>query len=185
MNISVGFTMVSISSLKILKKRIFCYVSDWCSSSSSSSSFNIFNNTNIYATMNQSVILLSVTCCVMFVTVVLVYFSLNENSDGLSTHSSQFYWREWLTLCMFIGLSVFNQWISSLTCRSVQILDDRKYTSMLILQIIGFIACLHYGYGLGKSIKLYFHQRKTSTISNISTSDSRASLFPSVNHITV
>jgi cytochrome bd-type quinol oxidase subunit 2 len=133
--------------------------------------------------MNQSVILLGVTCCMMFVTALLVYFTLNENMNSSSTHRNQVFWRKWLTLCLFISSSICNQWISSLTCRSVQMFYDQRYMSMLILQISGFIACLHFAYRLGNVIKPRLHHPKISTVSKISTSDSRPSLSSSINNI--
>jgi hypothetical protein len=87
---------------------------------------------------------------------------------------------------LFIGLSIFNQWISSVTCRPVQMMYDERYTLMLVMQMLGFIACLHFAYGLGNICKPLLDQRRTARLSNISIlskSDSHAPLLSSINNI--
>jgi len=52
--------------------------------------------------------------------------------------------------------------------------------------MLGFIACLHFAYGLGNVFKPLLDQPRTARLSNISflsRSDSHASLFSSINNI--
>jgi len=116
----------------------------------------------------------------------LIYFTLNENSTTKAAHKSSFFWRDMLTLGLFIGLSIFNQWISSVPCRPVQIIYDQRYTLMLVVQILGFIACLHFAYILGNIFEPLLGQRRTAKLCNIPTlsrSDSQVSLLSSINNI--
>jgi hypothetical protein len=111
----------------------------------------------------------------------LIYFTLNQNLSKRSIHKSLLFWRDMLTLGLFVGSFIFNQWISSLTCRPVQLMYDERYTLLLIVQMLGFIACLHLAYGVGNISTLLSGQRRTSRLSDVSISsrsDSHASLFP-------
>jgi len=116
----------------------------------------------------------------------LIYFTLNENLAKQSAHKSLLFWRDMLTVGLFIGLFIFNQWISSVTCRPVQMMYDERYTLMLVMQMLGFIACLHFAYGLGNIFKPLLDQRRTARLSNVSIlskSDSHTPLLSSINNI--
>jgi len=176
MNISVGFIMVNILTLNISKrinkkmiecKNFFPCFLDWCSSSS-----RFLNNTNSYAVADKSVIILGGSCYIMLIMVLVFYFTLHKKR---CLH----FWYGLLVLGMFVGSSICNQWISSLTCRPIEMLYDKRFTSILGVQMISFIACVHLAYGLGSIFTPLFDQRRIT----LSTLDSHTPLFPSVGSI--
>ncbi|CAF0839880.1 unnamed protein product [Rotaria sordida] len=56
------------------------------------------------------------------------------------------------SLYIFIGLVISilcNQLVSAFACRSIDILYDIRFTSIIIVQIVGFIVCLIFAFLLG------------------------------------
>jgi len=150
-------------------KNFFPSLSDWCSSSP-----HPLNTASSYAVVDQSLILLGGICYIMLIIGFLLYFILNGK---LTNDTSLSFWYGLLVLGMFIISSICNQLISSLICRPVEILYEKRFTSILGVQMIGFIACIHFAYGLGCIFTPIFDQRRTT----LPRSDSRTLLFPSVN----
>ncbi len=145
--------------------------SDWCSSSS-----RFLNNTHSYAVIDQSVSLLSGACYIILIIGLLFYFTSNKKSTN---NKSLNFWYGLLVLSMFVGSSICNQWISSLTCRPVEILYDKKFTSILGMQMISFIASIHMAYGLGAIFTPVFDQHAIT----LSRLDSCTQLSSSVDSI--
>ncbi|CAF0903308.1 unnamed protein product [Rotaria sordida] len=57
-----------------------------------------------------------------------------------------------ICLYIFIGLVISilcNQLVSAFACRSIDILYDIRFTSIIIVQIVGFIVCLIFAFLLG------------------------------------
>ncbi|CAF1434280.1 unnamed protein product [Adineta steineri] len=104
------------------------------------------------------------------------YFTLNKKSIN---DKSLNFWYGLLVLSMFVGSSICNQWISLLICRPVEILYDKRFTSILGVQMISFIACIHLAYGLGTIFTPVFDQRAIT----LSRLDSFTPLFSSVHNI--
>jgi hypothetical protein len=104
------------------------------------------------------------------------YFTLYKKQTN---HNSSDFWYGLLVLGMFVGSSICNQWISSLTCRPVEILYDKRFTSILGVQMIGFVACIHWAYGLGTIFTPLFDQRAIT----LSRLDSYTPLFSSINSV--
>ncbi|CAF1006730.1 unnamed protein product [Rotaria sordida] len=90
--------------------------------------------------------------------------------------NSLHFWYGLLVLGMFVGSSICNQWISALTCRPIEMLYDKRFTSILGVQMISFIACVHVAYGLGCIFTPLFDQRRIT----VCTLDGNTPLFPSV-----
>ncbi len=136
--------------------------------------------TNSYASINQSLIALGVACCMMFIIGLVLYFTLHEQhtEPSINHHNLQF-WHGLLALAMFFGSSVCNKLISSLTCPPVEILYDQRFTSLLAVQMIGFLSSLHLAFGLGSIFTPLFDQHRAT----LSRSDSYIPLFSSVNII--
>jgi hypothetical protein len=123
---------------------LFIFALDWCSSSS-----RFLNNANSYTLMNQSVILPILICCGILIIGFFLFYNLNEKTPKSSTNAcSLHFWHGLVALSMFVGSSIYNQWISSFICRPVEILYDRRFTSILGVQMLGFILCLPMAYGL-------------------------------------
>ena len=141
---------------------------DWCSSSS-----RFLNNTNSYAVVDKSVIILGGSCYIMLIMVLVFYFTLHKKRTN---DNSLHFWYGLLILGMFVGSSICNQWISSLTCRPIEMLYDKRFISILGVQMISFIACVHVAYGLGSIFTPLFDQRRIT----VSTLDGNTPLFPSV-----
>jgi predicted permease len=65
-----------------------------------------------------------------------------NNSSGL------FRWRIYLFIVFVISI-ICNQLASAFVCRSIDILYDIRFTSMIIVQIIGLLICLLFAFLLG------------------------------------
>ncbi len=109
----------------------------------------------------------------MLIIGLLFYFTLyGKSTNGNSLN----FWWGLSVLGMLVGSSICNQLISSLTCRPVEILYDERFTSILGVQMIAFITCIHFAYGLGNVLTPLFDQRRTA----LSRSDSRTPWLPSI-----
>jgi len=130
----------------------------------------------IITVVDKSVIILGGICYIMLIMVLVFYFTLpKKRTNDNRLH----FWYCLLVLGMFVGSSICNQWISSLTCRPIEMLYDKRFTSILGVQMISFIACVHLAYGLGSIFTPLFDQRRIT----LSTLDSHTPLFPSVGSI--
>jgi hypothetical protein len=112
----------------------------------------------------------------MLIIGLLFHFTLYEKSTN---DNNLKFWYGLLVLSLFVGSSICNQWISSLTCRPVEILYDKRFTSILGAQMIGFVACIHLAYGLGVIFTPLFDQRAIT----LSRLDSYTPLFSSEDSI--
>jgi len=119
--------------------------SEWCSSY-----IIISNNINSYIIMNKFIIFLYGICFILFVMGLLLYMILMKQFLKEITNKRLFFRLGMIILSMFVGSSICNQLISSLICRPIEMLYNIRYTLMIIIQIIGFIASLHFAYGFGQ-----------------------------------
>jgi hypothetical protein len=143
-------------------------VSDWCSSSS-----HFLNNTGSYTVVDQSVPFLFGTCYIMFIIGLFLHSIFNEKT--INDKSSNF-WFGLLVLGMFVGSCICNQLISSFTCRPIEIAYDKRFTSILGVQILSFLISIHFAYGLGCIFTPLFDQ----PITTLSKSNNRTPLFRSI-----
>ena len=60
-------------------------------------------------------------------------------------------------LCVLALTTICNQLASGLACRSIDILYDFRFTSMIIVQIVGFVICLLFAFLLGIKYALLNH----------------------------
>lgn len=118
--------------------------------------------------MIQTYILLTITCSLVLIFACFLYFTLNHHSTNQSSYTNLHFSLDILTLGVFIGSAVFNQWITSTTCRPIQIIDDDKHTLILVVQILSFIAILHFSYCVENVIKPIFEKWERSNVSSVS-----------------
>jgi hypothetical protein len=149
-------------------KNWFSSLSDWCSSSS-----HFLNNTSSYAIVDQSVLLLCGTCFIMLIIGLFLHPIFNEK---LTNDNNSNFWFGLLVFSMFVGSSICNQLISSLTCRPIEILYDKRYTSILGVQILSFLICVHFAYSLGCIFTPLFDQ----SITTLSKSNNRTPSFRAI-----
>jgi uncharacterized membrane protein AbrB (regulator of aidB expression) len=140
-------------------KQLWLSILEWCSSS-----IVVSNNTNSYLFMNKFVISLYEICFMLIITGVLLYMTLMKQSFRPIIHKRLLFWFGIVILGMFVGSSVCNQLISSLTCRPIEMIYNIRYTLMLATQMIGFIASLYFAYGFGQIYGPLLDQRTNSKI---------------------
>ena len=103
----------------------------------------VLNNTTSYEIINRSVDLLSVSHCVLLLMSILVRVIIAGRDTREFNHWKRFLWFELVILAMS---SIGSQLISSFTCRPVDVIYDFNFMSMIVMQMIGFIATLSYTY---------------------------------------
>ena len=129
---------------------------DWCSPSS-----RFLNNTSSSVIEDHSVIDLFIIFCVISIMGLLIYFYLNEKVMQWSTNGSNLHFVPVLfALTLFAILSFVNQSLSSLICRPVEILYNSQFSSMLGIQLYGFLISLLGAYSLGSIFIPLFDQNQ-------------------------
>jgi hypothetical protein len=63
--------------------------------------------------------------------------------------SREFFGHPFLALILMVVGCVFHQLASAMTCRPVKMLYDFRYTSMLVVQLMGFASSVLFAYILG------------------------------------
>lgn len=76
------------------------------------------------------------------------YLYLNFSRNELVTSYRWFCWCRKIFVCL-VSASICHQLASVLGCRPIDIIYDIRYTSMFIVQIIGFFICLLFAFFLG------------------------------------
>ena len=93
-------------------------------------------------------------------TVVAMFVNMLYQDDDTTDNYANFsrWFRFSCTLVVFFALScIFNQLASAFACRSITILFNFRFTSMLIVQILGFMICLLFAFLLGIKYALLNH----------------------------
>lgn len=133
---------------------------DWCSPSS-----RFLNNTSNFVIEDHSVIDLFIIFCAMSIMGLLIYIYLNEKVIQWSTNGSNLHFVPILfALIMFAILSLVNQSLSSLICRPVEILYNSQFSSMLGIQLYGFLISLLGAYSLGSVFIPLFDRTENNII---------------------
>ena len=112
----------------------------------SSSSLILVDNIHSYTSMNIIIILLYVGS-VLFILLAQWLYSYVSRELLLKPYR-WFCWCRNIFICL-TGASICDQLINTLACRSIDILYDIRYISILIVQITGFLVSLLFAFFLG------------------------------------
>jgi putative copper export protein len=112
----------------------------------SSSSLILVENIHNYTSMNILIILLYVVSVLLILLAQLLYSFVSR--EQLLKSYRWFCWCRKIFICLAI-VSICNQLINTLACRSIDVLYDLRYISILIVQITGFLICLLFAFFLG------------------------------------
>ena len=99
-----------------------------------------------HVSMNSFLVCLCAGSMLFSIVAELLYTYMRSNIDFTPRRSHRW--------CLLIGFllsfsSIFNQLASALACRSVEVLEDIQFMSMILVQLGGFFVCLIYAYVLG------------------------------------
>ena len=123
------------------------------------------DNINSYNFMKILVACLCIGSYIFIVMAEMIYRSASENPL-----ENPYMWFCWCrkVLIYLVAWSICHQLATALACRPMEILYDLRYTSMLIVQTIGFFICLLFAFFLGvkfASIKSVHRLSKSSNMS--------------------
>ncbi len=104
------------------------------------------NNISSHIYMNILTIFLCYVFVISFLPMNISHFSIPK--DHLENSHRAFVSYRNVFICLAV-CCMCNQLISAFACRSIDILYNIRFTSMIILQTIGFFACLLFAFFLG------------------------------------
>jgi hypothetical protein len=86
----------------------------------------------------------------LYAAAILLLELMNCVYSFISSYYSSRYFNWNLNLFIVLIIStICNQLVSAFACRSIDILSDIRFTSMIFIQIFGFIVCLFFAFLLG------------------------------------
>jgi hypothetical protein len=112
----------------------------------SSTSLISIDDIHSYTSMNLLIILLYVVSILLSVLAQWLYSHVSR--DQFVKPYRWFCWCRKILICL-AGSSICSQLVNALACRPIGTLYDIRYTSMLIVQIYGFVVCLLFAFFLG------------------------------------
>ena len=107
---------------------------------------------NNYVSMNSLLVELCIGSVLFSALGQVLYFEVLSRFNVPPRQS--YHWFLFIGSCL-IASSLFNQLASAFACRSVEVLEDVRFVSMILVQIGGFFVCVIFAYVLGaKSVLL-------------------------------